>query len=152
MSHGFHGTFEQKIDEKGRVSIPVRFRELLRAENDQLFVTNFKVEDTCCLDAYTPSQWQRLTERLRAREDLPPEAIRFYQHYYFPGAHECQLDKQGRLLVPPHLREHAGLVKEVVFTGGGSKFQIWDRDAHRPIRDAAEELAAHPGVLSSLGA
>lgn len=152
MLQGFHGTFVQRIDEKGRVSIPVSYRELLRAENDRLFVTNFKVDETRCLDAYLPSQWRNLEARLRGREDLSPEAIRFFQHYYFPGAHECQLDKQGRLLVPPLLRDHAGLVKDVVFTGSVSKFQIWDREAHRPVRDAAEDMAVHPAVISSLGA
>jgi MraZ protein len=152
MFQGFHGTFEQRIDEKGRVSIPVKFRELLRAENDRLFVTRYKVRDIRCLDACTPSQWESLGARLHAREDLSQEELFFLHQYYVAGAHECQLDRQGRLLVPPGLREHAGLVKDVVFTGAGSKFHIWDRERHQPVLDVAEEvLATHPRVISILG-
>jgi MraZ protein len=148
----FHGTFEQRIDEKGRVSVPVRFRDQLRIEDDRLFITNFKVGDTPCLDAYTPNAWLGLVARLRDRQNPSPESVRFFQHYYFPGAHDCQLDRQGRLLVPPVLREYAGLVKDVVFTGAGGKFQIWDRDARRPVFDSAEGiLNTHPQVIGDLG-
>ncbi len=146
----FRGTFEQRIDEKGRVNVPVTFRDVLKGPDElQLMVTNFTVRKVRCLDVYPYAAWLRLEARLQD-EDLPSNVIEFFQNYYFPGAHECQLDRQGRLLIPPRLRDHARLGKDLVFTGVGSKFRIWDRDAWQPVFDGAEENVDDPNVVSTL--
>ena len=148
----FRGTFDQKIDEKGRINVPAKFRDVLRTSDDErLFITNFAVQDVRCLDAYPYSVWLQLEARLRERGDRSPEVIQFFQNYYFPGAQECQLDKQGRLLVPPRLREYAALAKDVIFTGALDKFRIWDRDAWQPVFAAGEQTVSSPGVVSELG-
>lgn len=148
----FRGTFEQKIDEKGRVNVPVKFRDVLRGDDDRLFITNFTVQSVRCLEAYPYAAWLRLESRLRERSDLAPEVIQFFQNYYFPGAQECQVDKQGRLLVPPRLRDYAGLAKEVVFTGVLDKFRVWDLAAWRPVFDSGEQIGMNnPQVVSELG-
>lgn len=150
----FRGTYEQKIDDKGRVNVPVKFREFLRGgEDERLFITNSRLQKVPCLDVYPYSAWQRLEERLRGRSaDLPPEQVVFYINYYLPGVQECPIDKQGRILVPPRLRDYAGLVKDVVFTGQLDMFRIWDRDAWQPVFSSGEQvLMANPGIVPGFG-
>ncbi len=78
----FRGTFDQKIDEKGRVNVPAKFRDVLRTSDDErLFITNFAVQSVRCLDAYPYSAWLRLEARLRERGDRSPEIIQFFQNF-----------------------------------------------------------------------
>lgn len=148
----FHGTFEHVIDEKGRVNVPVRYRDALRGGGDErLFITNFIIQNVRCLDVHPAAAWLDLEGRLRAKPQFDPKIISFF-NYYFAGAQECQLDKQGRILVPPRLREYAGLKKDVVFTGALDKFRIWDRDSFAPIFSSGEQmLIENPGILSEIG-
>ena len=149
----FRGTFEQRIDEKGRVNVPVKFRDVIRGgEDDRLFITNFGVGKVRCLEVSPYAVWLRLEERLRGQPTLSTDAIHFYHNFYIPGAQECQIDKQGRILVPPRLREFASLMKDVVFTGALDKFRIWDREAWQPVFDAGEQiLVNNPSVIAELG-
>ncbi len=152
----FRSTFDQKIDEKGRVNVPAKFRDVLRGcEDDRLFITNFVVHKTRCLEVIPYAAWLRLEERLQERSersDLESGTIQVLQNYYIAGAAECQLDKQGRILIPPRLREYAKLVKDVVFTGAMSKFRIWDHDSYYPVFAAGEEILMNdPDVVKQLG-
>ena len=138
----FRGTFETRIDNKGRVNVPVRFRDVLtQLGDDRVFLTNLRVGDVRCLEA-----------RIAGRSDLSPAAMEFYDNFYLPGAQECPIDKQGRLLVPPTLRDYAGLLKEIVFTGSRGKFRIWDKGRWQPVHTAGEQAGvSEPGVMSELG-
>ncbi|MGD9764544.1 MAG: division/cell wall cluster transcriptional repressor MraZ [Candidatus Binatia bacterium] len=149
----FRGTFEQRIDDKGRVNVPAKFREVLAdLGDDRLFVTNFRVGDVRCLEARPYAEWLALEARVAVRTDLSAGAMEFYDNYYLAGAQECQIDKQGRLLVPPVLRDYAGLLKEVVFAGGRGKFRIWDKSKWSTVHLAGEQRAvSEPGVLTELG-
>jgi MraZ protein len=149
----FRGTFEQRIDEKGRLNVPVRFRDVLRElGDDRLFITNFRVGDGRCLEARPYGEWLKLEARISERADLSAAATEFYDNFYLPGAHECVVDKQGRLLVPPVLREYAALSKEVVFAGARGKFRVWDRAKWQPVHLAGEQkVISEPGVLGELG-
>jgi len=149
----FRGTYEQKIDDKGRVNVPVKFRDVLRSgEDERLFITNSRLQNVPCLDAYPYSAWQRLEARLRDRSDLPPHLLAFYITYYLPGVHECPVDKQGRVLVPPRLRDYAGLVKEVVFTGQLDMLRIWHREAWQPVFSSGERvLVENPEIIPGFG-
>lgn len=149
----FRGTYEQTIDGKGRVNVPARFRDVLRElGDDRIFVTNFRVGDSRCLEARPYGEWLKLEARIAERTDLSPSAMTYFDNFYLPGAHECQLDAQGRLLVPPVLREYAGLVKDVVFAGGRAKFRVWDRAKWQPVHLAGElEAVNEPQVLGELG-
>jgi MraZ protein len=90
--------------------------------------------------------------RIAERTALSAEAMDYYETFYLPGAQECQVDPQGRLLVPATLRLYAGLVKDVVFTGARTKFRIWDRPKYEAVRDAGEQLGAgDPKVRNELG-
>ncbi len=148
----FRGTFEHTIDDKGRISVPARFREMLQAtDDDRLVITNFLISSVRCLDVYPHAAWVQLEERLRAKPQFDQRVLRF-QNYYFAAAHDCVLDKQGRLLLPPVLREYAGLTRDVVFTSALEKFRIWDRDQWKQVFGEAEQsIMERPEDLTELG-
>jgi len=126
----FRGRFRHALDEKGRLSIPSRFREILRQRygGAALVVTRHPE----CLVAYPWEEWRKLEERLLSLpQDLPE--VRLYLRYFLGSAEECALDRQGRILLPGHLREAAGLKKEAEILGQLNRFEIW----------APERLAAH---------
>ena len=148
----FRGMFEHTIDAKGRVAIPARFRESLLANNDdRLIITKFVVSSIRCLDVYPYTVWQQLEERLRAQPQFTQRMMKF-QNYYFAAAHECTLDKQGRVLLPPTLREYAGLKKDVMFTSALTKFRLWDREQwNRVFGEAEQYIIDNPEDLDDLG-
>jgi MraZ protein len=148
----FRGTFEHTIDEKGRVSVPARFREILQATNDdRLVITNFMFSSVRCLDVYPHAAWLELEQRLLAKPRFDWNLLRF-QNYYLSSAQDCVLDKQGRLLLPPTLREYAGLNKDVVFTSSVEKFRIFDRARWKQVFEEAERaLIDRPEDLRELG-
>jgi MraZ protein len=109
----FRGRFEHIVDSKGRVSIPAKFRELLAEKyDDRLILTNFDR----CLVAYPYEEWRVLEERVGSLSMVKKEAKAF-QRFFISGATECPIDKLGRILVPPTLRDYAQLGRNVVFTG-----------------------------------
>jgi MraZ protein len=148
----FRGTFEHTIDDKGRVSVPVRFREILQAKNDdRLVITNFMFGSARCLDVYPHEAWVELEERALTKPRFDQRILRF-QNYYFAAAQECVLDKQGRILLPSGLREYAGLNRDVMFTAALEKFRIWDREQWKQVFGEAERsFIEHPEDLTELG-
>jgi MraZ protein len=148
----FRGKFEHIIDEKGRVSVPVKFREYLQAINDdRVVITNFVIASARCLDVYPHAAWVRLEEALRERPQFDQRIMRF-QNFYFANAHDCVLDKQGRILLPPSLRDYAGLRRDVVFTSALEKFRIWDLEQWKQVFNEAEQgIMANPEELSNIG-
>jgi MraZ protein len=148
----FRGRFEHTIDEKGRVNVPARFREILQAFNDdRVIITNFLMATVRCLDVYPQAAWLQLEERLRAKPQFDQRVMRF-QNFYVASAHECVLDKQGRILLPPTLREYAALTRDVVFTSALEKFRIWDREQwNRVFSEAEQSFMERPEELSELG-
>lgn len=120
----FRGMFVHTIDSKGRVSIPTKFREILRAKyDDRLIVTNYLDP---CLVAYPFEEWKRIEEKFAAQSSFKKE-IRAFKRLLISAATECTIDRQGRILIPPGLREHARLDKEAALVGQITYFEIWDR-------------------------
>ena len=118
----FEGRSRHTLDEKGRLAIPARFREVLNQKSDSsVVVTNLNN----CLVAFAREDWQKIKDKA---VDLPlfDNAATIYLRYFISGAVECPL-KQNRILIPPHLRGLAGLKKEVVLVGHLMRFEIWDR-------------------------
>ncbi len=150
----FRGIFTAKVDEKGRVSFPAKFREALEGEGvgNDICVTNFKTDGHHCLDVYPKKEWIRLERRLREQTDRSPRAIKFFQNYYFPGVQECQVDRQGRILLCSRLRNYANLGREVVFTGVMDKLRIYSAESWQAVFSAGEDdLPDDPEVVSLLG-
>jgi MraZ protein len=138
------GEFEHTIDDKNRLTLPARFR--------QVFVDGIVVTRGMdgCLFAYTRGDWDRLVEtRLASLDPLSQEGRRM-QRFFFAGATEADLDKQGRVGLPTALLQHAKLGRDVVVAGVNDHLEIWDRDAWRrelaevegSAEDVAERLAA----------
>ena len=120
----FRGRFEHSIDGKGRVSIPAKFREILKREygSDQLIMTIFDN----CLVTYPLTEWQAFEEKLKEFSQLKKEAKSFLR-YFYSGAMECAIDDHGRILIPSQFREYADLNKEIVFVGVMNRFEIWNK-------------------------
>jgi MraZ protein len=135
----FAGQFDHAIDGKGRVSVPVRFREVLqKAGLDRLYITNFIVSNEQCLQMYLPSDWERLVGRIKEKANFERKA-QLFQIFYIGGAHEVEVDRQGRILIPPKLREFAHLEKDVTFSAMTDHFQVWDKSTLERIRGEAKE-------------
>ncbi len=149
----FRGNFTAKVDEKGRVSFPAKFRDSLeRTGCNEVCITNFKVDGYHCLDVYPQAKWLALEERLRGQHEQSPRVIKFFQNYYFPGVQECQLDRQGRILVCNRLRDYAKLGREVVFTGISDKLRIYSQENWDAVFSEGEaSLPDDPDVVSMLG-
>ena len=146
----FSGRFDHAIDENGRVSIPARFRDVLeREQQDALFITNFVETKERCLELYPPNEWQRLVGRIKQKGSFDPR-IRTFQTFYLSGAHEVQVDAQGRILIPPKLRDFARLEREVTFSAMSDHFQLWDKNTLERVLAAAEECFNDPEFLKNL--
>jgi MraZ protein len=141
------GTYEHTIDDKNRLTLPARLRESFA---DGMVVT--RGLDRCLL-AYRREDWVRLVESRLAPLDTLSQEARRHQRFVFTGASEAELDKQGRMTIPPALLAHAGLERDVVVAGMRDHLEIWDREAWRrelaevegSAEDVAERLAAKNG-------
>ena len=141
----FRGQHRHTVDEKGRLSIPSKFREALEtAFEAPLFVT---VMDNC-LVAYPADEWRALEAKLNELSQFD-ERVQRFRRVVYASAQECPLDKAGRILLPPILRERAGLVRDVVIAGMARKFEIWDATRHENMMEAS--LADLPGILKGVG-
>ena len=132
----FTGSYFHLIDNKGRVSIPPRYREILQERKDrQLILTNF---DNYLL-AFPQSEWLKVEVRL-GEKALFDKDYRAFQRFLISGVAECPLDRQGRILIPQNLREYAKLTREVSLVGTVRCFEIWDRqtfESHRKELEAS---------------
>jgi MraZ protein len=149
----FRGNHLYSVDDKGRVAIPARFiKELSGLQDERLVVTRFKRRNRPCLDVYPLSAWQRLEEKIAAKKRFDKRASAF-ESWYVGAAQDVQIDAQGRMLIPPTLRRHAGIAREVMFVGATDKFQIWDKDVFEEVdREDERELFDDPNstVLDDL--
>ncbi len=149
----FRGSFEHTVDEKGRVSIPSKFRDILLKLNDECLVaTKFILNSRRCLDVYPQTAWDKFVEELKEKPRFEENFLKL-ENFYFSNAQDCVLDKQGRILLPAVLREYAGLKKEVVFSGAREKFRLWDKVVWQQINEEAEQfLAGNPNSFNILSA
>jgi MraZ protein len=148
----FSGRYDHAIDEKGRVSIPVRFREELQREGlDRLYITNAFHDRNRCLELYPPAEWSNLIDKIRQKARFDPK-LEMFELFYIGGAHEVQVDRQGRILVPPRLREFAKLGREVTFSARSDHFQLWDKEQLEQVLKAAEaKMLEDPEFFQKLG-
>ena len=139
----FMGEFNHTIDTKGRLIVPSKFRELL---GDEFVVT--KGLDGC-LFVYPADEWKIIEDKFREVSQFSKEARKFAR-FFFAGAASCEVDKQGRVLLPAVLREFAGLEKEVVLAGVLNHIEIWSKDRweNAASYEDMEEIAEH---MASLG-
>ena len=129
------GEYNYAIDEKGRLNFPARFREQM----GQVFVITRWMDN--CLVAFPESEWQLICEKLQGKSLVKTREI---QQFLFAMATEVTPDKQGRVLISPSLRTHAGLQKDVTIIGVGKHAEIWDTAAwqQKQAGFGSEELEA----------
>jgi MraZ protein len=131
----FTGSYFHTMDNKGRVSIPARYKEILKDRKDRyLTITNWEGY----VMAFPQSEWIVFAEELAKKPMLDPR-YRPIQRLLISGAEECLLDRQGRILVSQNLRDYAKLSREVVLVGALRCFEIWDRSTFESHRQNLEK-------------
>lgn len=140
----FIGEYRHSLDVKGRIIVPSKFRDGL---GDKFVLT--KGLDGC-LFAYSKEEWANFEEKIKTLP-LTNKDARAFVRFFFAGAVECEIDKQGRTLIPPMLREHAGLNKDLVIIGVSSRVEIWSQEKWDNYSEAedldADELAEKMAML-----
>lgn len=127
----FMGEYQHSLDEKGRLIIPAKFREDL----GERFIITRGLDN--CLFVYPLDQWKQLQEKIHA---LPAQAeTRSFTRMFFSGAVEAELDKQGRVVIPQHLREHAGIERDVYSIGVSTKVEIWAKESWEQYSNRAKQ-------------
>lgn len=144
----FRGRFAHTMDAKGRLSVPAPLRaELQEHEDRPPFLTNLPR----CLGLYPHQRWLEIEERMASLSQVRSE-VQAYQRFLLSGAQPCPIDRQGRLLVPPTLREHAALGREVMIAGVGPRVEIWNRERFEDeLRGTVERSEQISSVLADLG-
>jgi MraZ protein len=146
----FRGVYEHQIDAKGRTSLPARLRETLVGAYDERLILTTALDP--CLHAYPVREWEALETALGKRNPMEP-GVKTLMRLYVASAQECPLDKLGRVLVPPTLRAHAALEKDVVWVGMVKVIELWSRPGWAKAQEearAAADSADVARVLSEL--
>ncbi len=125
------GEYQHTIDPKGRLIVPAKFREGL----GEKFVATKGLDS--CLFVYPNEEWKLLEQKLKSLPFTRADA-RSFVRFFFSGATECEVDKQGRILIPANLREYAKLDKEVVLLGVSSRVEIWSKGLWENYSQEAE--------------
>ena len=136
----FKGEYNHTVDTKGRLIVPAKFREIL----GDVFVVTKGLDG--CLFVYPNSEWEKIEEKFR-EIPLTGKDARKFTRFFFGSAADCELDKQGRVLIPANLREYAGLGKEVVLIGVLNRIEVWSKERYLQeecddMDDIAEKMAA----------
>ena len=134
----FAGEFAHSLDEKGRLAIPAKFRGRFK---EGAVVTRWTGE---CLAVWPAPEWTALNADIAKRPRTDPAATRF-RHFLLAGAHEGDPDAQGRLTIPSHLREYAGLTDEAVVIGNSDHLEVWE-----PGRWRANLTNVQSGIANDL--
>jgi MraZ protein len=129
----FRGISSINLDPKGRLTIPTRYREELQECFDRQLVVTVAVDDRCvgeagCLWLYPLPEWEKLEQTISKLPTLNKMAGKL-RRFVIGNASECEMDSQGRLLLPEKLREFAGMEKHIVLVGQLNKFEIWNESA-----------------------
>jgi len=142
----FFGTYTPKLDDKGRLFLPAKFRDELA---EGLVVTRGQER---CLYVWSMEEFGTLTERMR-EVPVTNKAGRDYVRMFFAGASDEKPDKQGRVTIPPMLREYASLSKDCIVIGAMNRIEIWDAASWQSYSDQQEQAFADlseevfPGVV-----
>lgn len=125
---GFLGEYEATLDAKGRFLLPVGFKKQLSEESGSQFVISRGFEK--CLTLYPIKNWEPIFSELSKLNDFDPK-VREFRRYFLNGAITVELDTASRLLVPPNLKEHASLEKDIVLVAAMNKIEIWDKNKYQ---------------------
>lgn len=139
----YTGEYTHSVDEKGRLIMPAKFREQL---GNSFYIT--KGLDGC-LFVYSQEEWNNIEAAFRGTQLTSREA-RAFTRKFFAGACECEIDKQGRVLIPQNLREYASLEKDVVLAGVLTRIEIWSKSAYEAYDDETD-MDEYADKMAELG-
>ncbi len=145
----FRGQFDHNMDNKGRVSLPARYREALRAHQGEERVVVTKYFEGCLI-GYAVDEWLQFEETIIGFNTLEKES-RNIQRSIIAASVELATDKQGRILIPNHLREYAAIDQQVVFQGLVNRFEIWGRERWLEMTVSPSELTESAKRLAENG-
>ena len=136
------GEYEHTIDAKGRLSMPSK----LRRDMGEAFIVTKGLDG--CLFAFSQDEWKNFETKLKALP-LSDKNARNFVRFFLAGATECEIDKQGRFLIPGNLREAAKLEKEAVIIGVGTRLEIWNKETWKQMDEniSADEIAENMTML-----
>lgn len=140
----FIGEYQHAVDIKNRMIIPSKFREFL----DDRFVVTKGLDN--CLYAYPMGEWANLEQKLKSLP-LSSKDARAFVRFFFSGAVECELDKQGRFVVPVNLIEYAKIKKEIVIIGVSTRFEIWSKENWDDYNNSNIDFDEIADKMSQLG-
>ena len=126
------GEYQHSVDAKGRLIVPAKFREAL----GETFVVTRGLDN--CLFGYPMDEWRKLEEKLKGLP-MTKKDTRAFARFFFSGATEVEIDKQGRINIPSTLMQHAHLVKECVVLGVSNRIEIWAKDAWETYFSESEQ-------------
>lgn len=137
----FAGSHEHVLDDKGRTSLPKDYREILSEMPGDPWLTTYPK----CLTLFTPAAFEVISEKLGNASSTMP-AILSLQRLILANAARCPIDRQGRILIPPHLRKWADLRREIVFIGVGRRIEVWNKERRMEdldhLRDTYDDYSA----------
>ena len=140
----FIGEYEHSVDAKGRVIMPAKLRE----DIGEKFIVTKGLDG--CLFAYSITEWTNFEGKLKTLP-LTNKNARDFVRFFLSGAVECEIDKQGRFLIPGNLREYATLEKEIIIIGVGTRIEIWNKDEWKKYSSdeniSADEIAENMTML-----
>jgi MraZ protein len=117
----FLGEYQHSLDSKGRITVPAKLREQL----GEKFVATKGLDN--CIFLYPMDEWRIIEEKLRSLPFTRAD-VRSFARFFFSGASELEVDRQGRTLIPVNLRDYASIDKELIIIGVGSRIEIWSAD------------------------
>ncbi len=145
----FIGHFTHTIDSKGRLSIPVKFREEINSDSKGIVYITTDLDP--CLVVYTLDEWNALLEKIN-NFPVMNQGVKAYRRLLFSRATECTLDKQGRILIPQNLRDYAGLSGDTYLVGNDKKIEIWHpKKWNASEASAMESMSSIQEELEKLG-
>lgn len=147
----FRGNFNHTFDDRGRVSLPSEFRDvLLKRGVERVVLTNFISQGARCIEGFDAIAWTEFEARLREKSRFNSKIQRL-ENFYLSRAAECSVDKVGRILVPSYLREYASLEREVTFTSSIHGFRLWNSRVWGVVFSEAEQaLLENPDTFSDV--
>jgi MraZ protein len=143
----FRGVYEHQIDGKGRTSFPAKLRETLVGTYDERLIVTTSLD--ACLHAYPVREWEQIELALSRRNPMEP-GVKQLMRLYVASAQECLLDKLGRILIPPSLRAHASLEKDVIWAGMVKVIELWSKEGWARAQAEARTASDSADVMRVL--
>jgi MraZ protein len=146
----FSGRFDHTIDDKGRLSIPAKFRDTLQSHYTQKLILTNSLDG--CVVAYPDKEWEALQNRVEEADPALREEGTDILRFFYSGATDCPIDRLGRILVPQSLRSFGGIKKNVVIVGMNKKIEMWAEEAWADlVNKVTSEMTKKSGIARHLG-